>query len=111
VQGLLLLVIVMSLGYTGLSVVLNTQRGALIAALSARDEARFWQIMDVDNEALLYEQLTASDITFLSVGHRPTLDRYHAATLTLTEQQNWSIESLEVPSNPTTPKLEEVKAS
>jgi putative ATP-binding cassette transporter len=67
--------------------------------------------LDVENEALLYEQLTASGITFLSVGHRPTLDRYHSATLTLTEQQNWSIESLEVTSNSTTPKLEEVKAS
>ena len=33
----------MSLGYTGLSVLLNNKRGVLISALSAHDEARFWQ--------------------------------------------------------------------
>jgi vitamin B12/bleomycin/antimicrobial peptide transport system ATP-binding/permease protein len=42
-RGLLLAVIVLSLGYTGLSVLLNNKRGVLISALSARDEARFWQ--------------------------------------------------------------------
>jgi vitamin B12/bleomycin/antimicrobial peptide transport system ATP-binding/permease protein len=68
--------------------------------------------LDVENEALLYEQLTASGITFLSVGHRPTLNRYHATILTLMEQQNWSIESLEITSfNPAASELDEVKAS
>jgi vitamin B12/bleomycin/antimicrobial peptide transport system ATP-binding/permease protein len=42
-RGLLLLVIVLSLGYTGLSVMLNSKRGELISALSAKDESRFWQ--------------------------------------------------------------------
>jgi vitamin B12/bleomycin/antimicrobial peptide transport system ATP-binding/permease protein len=42
-RGLLLLVILLSLGYTGVSVLLNNKRGALISALSAQDEARFWQ--------------------------------------------------------------------
>jgi putative ATP-binding cassette transporter len=42
-RGLLLLVMVLSLGYTGLSVVLNNRRGVMISALSAQDEARFWQ--------------------------------------------------------------------
>jgi putative ATP-binding cassette transporter len=41
--GLLLLIAIFLAGYTGLSVVLNTQRGELISALSATDEARFWQ--------------------------------------------------------------------
>lgn len=41
--GLLLLIVVFLLGYTGLSVVLNTQRGALISSLAAQDEGRFWQ--------------------------------------------------------------------
>lgn len=41
-RGLLLLVVILSLGYTGLSVVLNNQRGAMISALSAHDESRFW---------------------------------------------------------------------
>jgi vitamin B12/bleomycin/antimicrobial peptide transport system ATP-binding/permease protein len=42
-RGLLLIVVLMSLGYTGLSVMLNSKRGELISALSAKDEARFWQ--------------------------------------------------------------------
>ncbi|MGB5972898.1 MAG: ABC transporter ATP-binding protein/permease, partial [Nodosilinea sp.] len=42
-RGLLLLIAVFLLGYTGLSVVLNNKRGVLISALSARDEARFWE--------------------------------------------------------------------
>ncbi len=42
-RGILLLVILLSLGYTGLSVLLNNKRGELISALSVRDEARFWQ--------------------------------------------------------------------
>jgi putative ATP-binding cassette transporter len=48
--------------------------------------------LDIHNEALLYEQLQSSDITFLSVGHRPTLNRYHASILNLTEHQTWSLE-------------------
>ncbi|WP_204139851.1 ABC transporter ATP-binding protein/permease [Halomicronema sp. CCY15110] len=46
-RGLLLLIVVLLLGYTGLSVVLNSQRGELISALSAKDEARFWQTVVV----------------------------------------------------------------
>ena len=41
--GLLLLIAVFLLGYTGLSVVLNNKRGVLISSLSAQDEARFWE--------------------------------------------------------------------
>jgi vitamin B12/bleomycin/antimicrobial peptide transport system ATP-binding/permease protein len=40
-RGMLLLVVLLSLGYTGLSVLLNNKRGALISALSAQDKARF----------------------------------------------------------------------
>jgi vitamin B12/bleomycin/antimicrobial peptide transport system ATP-binding/permease protein len=42
-RGLLLLIAGLLLAYTGLSVVLNNQRGALISSLSAKDEGRFWQ--------------------------------------------------------------------
>jgi vitamin B12/bleomycin/antimicrobial peptide transport system ATP-binding/permease protein len=42
-RGILLLVVILSLGYTGLSVMLNSKRGELISALSAKDEGRFWQ--------------------------------------------------------------------
>ncbi|MGF1570497.1 MAG: ABC transporter ATP-binding protein/permease [Nodosilinea sp.] len=46
-RGLLLLLGVLLLGYTGLSVVLNNKRGVLISALSSQDEARFWQTVMV----------------------------------------------------------------
>ena len=42
-RGLLLSIVLLSLCYTGISVVLNSKRGELISALSAKDEARFWQ--------------------------------------------------------------------
>jgi len=42
-RGLLLVVVLLLLAYTGLSVVLNNKRGVLISALSAQDESRFWQ--------------------------------------------------------------------
>lgn len=44
-RGLLSLVVLFLLAYTGLSVVLNNKRGVLISALSTRDEPRFWQTM------------------------------------------------------------------
>ena len=46
-RGLLLGVVLFLLAYTGLSVILNNKRGVLISALSARDEARFWQTVFV----------------------------------------------------------------
>jgi putative ATP-binding cassette transporter len=46
-RGLLFSVILLSLGYTGLSVLLNNKRGTLISALSAQDEARFWQTIAI----------------------------------------------------------------
>jgi vitamin B12/bleomycin/antimicrobial peptide transport system ATP-binding/permease protein len=42
-RGLLLSIMLLSLFYTGLSVLLNNKRGELISALSAKDETRFWQ--------------------------------------------------------------------
>jgi putative ATP-binding cassette transporter len=41
-RGFLLLVVLLSLVYAGLSVILNNQRGAMISALSAQDQTRFW---------------------------------------------------------------------
>lgn len=52
-RGLLLLVVVLSLVYTGLNVLLNNQRGALISALSAQDEARFWHVILIFTLVLL----------------------------------------------------------
>ena len=42
-RGFLFLLVVLLLAYTGLSVLLNQKQGALISALSAQDQQRFWQ--------------------------------------------------------------------
>jgi vitamin B12/bleomycin/antimicrobial peptide transport system ATP-binding/permease protein len=59
-------------------------------AFAILDEAT--SALDIYNEALLYEQLQSTNITFLSVGHRPTLNRYHSSILSLTEHKAWSLE-------------------
>ncbi|MDF5719692.1 MAG: ABC transporter ATP-binding protein/permease [Rhizonema sp. PD37] len=46
-RGLLLLLVLLLLAYTGLAVVLNAQQGALISSLSARDEPRFAQTIKI----------------------------------------------------------------
>jgi vitamin B12/bleomycin/antimicrobial peptide transport system ATP-binding/permease protein len=46
-RGLLLSIVLLSLCYTGLSVLLNNKRGELISALSAQDESRFWQTIAI----------------------------------------------------------------
>ncbi|MEM8614007.1 MAG: ABC transporter ATP-binding protein/permease [Cyanobacteria bacterium P01_H01_bin.105] len=46
-RGLLLVTVLLLLAYTGLSVVLNSQRGELISALSAKNESRFWQTVTI----------------------------------------------------------------
>ena len=59
-RGLLSLVALFLLAYTGLSVVLNNKRGVLISALSTRDEPRFWQtIMIFLGVLVLYAPLLA----------------------------------------------------
>lgn len=45
--GLLLLIVVLLLAYTGLSVVINNQRGELISSLSGKNEERFWQTVAI----------------------------------------------------------------
>ena len=42
-RGLLFLIVLLLLTYTGLSVLLNNQQGELISSLSARAEDRFWR--------------------------------------------------------------------
>jgi putative ATP-binding cassette transporter len=65
VLGQLLLVIVLSLGYTGLNVLLNNKRGVLISALSAQDESRFWQTIIVFTGVLVvYAPLFAGYVYF-----------------------------------------------
>lgn len=47
--------------------------------------------LDVTNEESLYEQLQAMNLTYVSVGHRPTLKKYHQLVLELSEDQSWQI--------------------
>jgi vitamin B12/bleomycin/antimicrobial peptide transport system ATP-binding/permease protein len=84
-RGLLLAVVLLSLGYTGLSVLLNNKRGVLISALSAHDEARFWQtILVFTGTLVVYAPLYAGYVYLrdrLGVEWRQwltndTIDRY-----------------------------------
>lgn len=56
--------------------------------------------LDEDNEAHLYKQLDAAGITYVSIGHRSTLYKYHNQVLRISNvdplgtQQNWCLESI-----------------
>ncbi|QDZ40935.1 ABC transporter ATP-binding protein/permease [Euhalothece natronophila Z-M001] len=50
--------------------------------------------LDVENEASLYEQLQTMNVTYISVGHRPSLQQYHQLVLELAEDQSWQIKQL-----------------
>jgi vitamin B12/bleomycin/antimicrobial peptide transport system ATP-binding/permease protein len=49
--------------------------------------------LDVTNERRLYELLQSQDITYISVGHRPSLIDYHHMVLDLrsTDRQGWQL--------------------
>ncbi|MGD1805115.1 ABC transporter ATP-binding protein/permease, partial [Dapis sp. BLCC M126] len=51
--------------------------------------------LDLQNEAELYQQLKATKTTFISVGHRLSLLKYHQQVLELTGNANWQILSAE----------------
>ncbi len=51
--------------------------------------------LDLQNEAELYQQLQATKTTFISVGHRLSLLKYHHQVLELTGNANWQILSAE----------------
>ncbi|MGK7928801.1 MAG: ABC transporter ATP-binding protein/permease [Spirulina sp.] len=51
--------------------------------------------LDLKNEELLYQHLSASQTTFISVGHRPTLRQYHQLILEFSEDSEWSLNTLE----------------
>lgn len=50
--------------------------------------------LDQDNEALLYGKLRELDITFVSVGHRDSLRKYHDKILVIESEGSWKIEPL-----------------
>ncbi len=47
--------------------------------------------LDVPNEEHVYELLQKSGTTYVSVGHRPTLVKYHAEVLKLTGDGSWKV--------------------
>lgn len=47
--------------------------------------------LDAENEAHLYRKLTEMGITFISVGHRPSLKRYHKQVVELTGETGWKV--------------------
>jgi putative ATP-binding cassette transporter len=51
--------------------------------------------LDLDNEQHLYEQLQATKTTFVSVGHRVSLVKYHQQVLELVGDGSWRLVSAE----------------
>ncbi|NEN93937.1 MAG: ATP-binding cassette domain-containing protein, partial [Okeania sp. SIO3H1] len=51
--------------------------------------------LDLQNEAELYQKLQATQTTFVSVGHRLSLLKYHQQVLELTGGANWRVLSAE----------------
>jgi len=47
--------------------------------------------MDVKNEAHFYRLLQAAEITYISVGHRPSVLQYHQHVLELTGAGRWRL--------------------
>jgi putative ATP-binding cassette transporter len=48
--------------------------------------------LDVDNEKALYNTLSQLEITYISVGHRPTLKTYHDKILFIQGEGGWEIQ-------------------
>jgi vitamin B12/bleomycin/antimicrobial peptide transport system ATP-binding/permease protein len=47
--------------------------------------------LDVKNEAHLYRMLQATEITYISAGHRPSVLQYHQHVLELTGEGRWRL--------------------
>jgi putative ATP-binding cassette transporter len=58
--------------------------------------------LDVDNEKCLYALLKARGITFISVGHRPTLAEFHSDMLELKVDGQWATTGLSSPKDSST---------
>ena len=50
--------------------------------------------LDVKNEENLYRHLLDLGTTFISVGHRPTLVKYHHLILELSEDEDWQVKKV-----------------
>jgi putative ATP-binding cassette transporter len=51
--------------------------------------------LDLNNEQTLYEQLQKAQTTFISVGHRESLFKYHQWVLELLEDSSWRLVSID----------------
>ncbi|RMF22077.1 MAG: ABC transporter ATP-binding protein/permease [Cyanobacteria bacterium J083] len=51
--------------------------------------------LDIKNEENLYQNLKNGQITYISVGHRPTLLKYHDLLLEMIEAGKWQIKPIE----------------
>ncbi|TVQ45399.1 MAG: ABC transporter ATP-binding protein/permease [Gloeocapsa sp. DLM2.Bin57] len=61
-------------------------------AYAVLDEAT--SALDINNEESLYSHLRSTGTTYVSVGHRPTLTKYHDLLLELSEEQIWQLKPL-----------------
>ena len=49
--------------------------------------------LDIDNEASLYQYLLENNTTFISVGHRPSLIKYHDWLLDIQPGEKWKLQA------------------
>ena len=48
--------------------------------------------LDINNESSLYQYLLDTNTTFVSVGHRPSLVKYHSLLLEIQQGQQWKLQ-------------------
>ncbi|MGK7902258.1 MAG: ABC transporter ATP-binding protein/permease [Hormoscilla sp.] len=51
--------------------------------------------LDITNEERLYQRLQATNTTFVSVGHRPSLVKYHQQVLKISAERQWQVTSVD----------------
>jgi len=51
--------------------------------------------LDVKNEEHLYRLLQATEVTYISAGHRPSVLQYHQHVLELTGEGHWRLVPVE----------------
>jgi vitamin B12/bleomycin/antimicrobial peptide transport system ATP-binding/permease protein len=49
--------------------------------------------LDINNEAILYQYLLKNSTTFISVGHRPSLNQYHRWLLVMQPGEKWQLQA------------------
>ena len=49
--------------------------------------------LDIENEASLYQHLQGNNTTFISVGHRPSLQQYHNLRLEMQPEKEWKLQT------------------